>query len=742
MTIIRYRIMLIALLSIGTVSAQTDHRLDASSIPYVDASFEIDGRMDEAEWSRALIVPLSFETDPRENLPALVHTDAYLIDTGDALLVGFVAEDPEPDQIRAFLRDRDSAYQDDFVGVVLDTYNDERRALEFFSNPLGSQMDLIQDDVNGSEDDSWNAIWDSAGQITDTGFVVEMELPYSQMPMADIDGEKTWGIGLIRKYPRDLRYSLSNRPRNRNIDCGLCQLDKFTGFANADQGRDLEITPTLVTIASQSREHVTDPRLSATEVEFEPGLDVNWGITPNITFNGTINPDFSQVEADVAQLDVNNTFALFFPERRSFFLENADLFSTPIRAVFTRNVADPDYGVRLVGKTDVHNYGFFHAEDTVTNLVVPGVFGSSIASLDQDSSNTVLRYRRDVLDNSTVGLLYTRRQSDDYSNQVAGVDARIRLSDASTLTAQYLDTDTDYPDRIVTDFDQLPSVDGGALSARYTYDTRDWYTTLIYEEFDDGFRSDLGFINQIGYDKWIAGGARRWIGGEDDWYSRIQIYSDWDITHDQQGRVLERELESNISVNGPMQSYVELYAGKRDRLFDDILFDEKYVGLYGEFQPTGGLELAMNVNVSDQIDFANSALGDQLRLEPRIEWNLGRHWSLRLRHNYTRLQRQSQDVFTANQTDLRMGYQFDLRQRLRLTVQYTDVDRNPALHNGEINAEFSRLSTQLIYSYKVNPRTVLFVGYSDSGVDTDDVSSMVRTNKTLFAKWSIAWTPG
>ena len=141
----------------------------------------IDGRLDEPAWSEALRIEVNVETQPRENVRADVVTTAYLMESGNSLFIAFDARDPDPSKIRAFLRDRDTAYNDDFVGVVIDSYNDERRAFEFFSNPLGSQMDLTNDDVNRQEDDSWDAIWDSAGRITPDGYIVEMEIPLSQL---------------------------------------------------------------------------------------------------------------------------------------------------------------------------------------------------------------------------------------------------------------------------------------------------------------------------------------------------------------------------------------------------------------------------------------------------------------------------------------------------------------------------------------------------------------------------------
>ena len=291
-----------------SVSAQTN-----KNVPLINEDIKIDGVMDESVWDQALMIPLLYETSPAENTPAMVKTEAYFIDRGHSLVIGFRAEDPEPEKIRAFLRDRDSAYSDDFVGVLLDTYNDERRALEFFVNPLGVQMDLIQSGNN--EDDSWNAIWDSAGKITDFGYVVEMEIPYNEIQMPDSVGEKTWGLFALRVQPRDDRRLYRNVIIDRNNDCFLCQTEKITGFANADRGMDLEITPTVTGLASRSRDP-EEADYGPSETDFEAGVDVNWGINSNLTLNATINPDFSQVEADSAQLNVNQNFALFFPERR------------------------------------------------------------------------------------------------------------------------------------------------------------------------------------------------------------------------------------------------------------------------------------------------------------------------------------------------------------------------------------------------------------------------------------------
>ncbi len=192
-------------------------------LPRIDGPVNIDGILDDDAWRQALQIKVDTETNPGENIPAKVKTVAYLMEDGNSLFVAFDARDPDPGAIRAFLRDRDSAYNDDFVGVVIDSYNDQRRAFEFFSNPLGAQMDLTNDDINRREDDSWNAIWDSAGRITKSGYIVEMEIPLNQLRFQKIDGKQVWGLDLIRMYPRDSRTRIGSNPLDRELNCYLCQ---------------------------------------------------------------------------------------------------------------------------------------------------------------------------------------------------------------------------------------------------------------------------------------------------------------------------------------------------------------------------------------------------------------------------------------------------------------------------------------------------------------------------------------
>ena len=715
----------------------------AARLPSTTEPIEIDGVLDEAAWKTATRIEIDTETNPGENIPARVATAAYLIEDGETLYVAFDARDPDPSAIRAYLRDRDSAWNDDFVGIVLDTFNDERRAFEFFSNPLGVQMDLTNDDVNENEDESWDAIWDSAGQINDNGYVVEMEIPLNQLRFPNIDGKQTWGIDLLRFYPRDKRYRFSNNRQDRSLNCYLCQFSKIEGLEGAKPGRDLEIVPTLTGSKTDSTDDPGILPLESGDTNTEAGVSIRWGITPDMTANLAINPDFSQVEADVAQLEVNNQFALFFPEKRPFFLEGADYFSTPVDAVFTRTVADPVVGAKLTGKRGDHTYGVFAAQDSITNLLLPGAFGSDADSLDEDNAAFVGRYSYGFGNASSVGALLTTRESDSYHNYVGGFDVNWKINDQHSIQAQYLRSDTEYPDEIVTEYDQVAgSFTGNALVAGYEYDSRNWFVWVEHEEYEAGFRADTGFVPQVDATTEVVGLGRVWHGDEDNWWTRIRFHGDWDITHNDAGDVLEREVEAYLGMGGPMQSWVQVGGLSRDVLWEGVVYREDKVSFYTEFQPKGGLAVGVFARYGDQVDFSNSRLGDQLRIEPFVDWNINRHLFMKLESALVKLDTKAgEQIFDASVHDVRLTWQFSRRSFLRLTTQFRDVNRNPDVYIDEVDAESKRVGRQLLYSYKLNPQTVFFLGYSDNHVDDDDLRGLEETDRTWFMKVGYAWTP-
>ncbi|MFK8014817.1 MAG: DUF5916 domain-containing protein [Gammaproteobacteria bacterium] len=712
-------------------------------LPFIPGNPKIDGLADDAYWRDGLKIPINVETRPAENVAAPVDGHVILAENGRTLFVAFIANDPNPDQIRAYLRDRDSAWQDDFVGVVLDTFNDERQAYEFFANPLGAQMDLSINDITGNEDDSWDAIWDSSGRITANGYEVEMAIPLQQLRFPAGDGAKTWGIDVLRFYPRSVRHRISNVAQDRDVNCYLCQLPKIQGFACTEPGRNLVVAPSATVVRSESRDDPATEPLSSADVNFEPSLDVRWGASPEMTLIGTINPDFSQVEADVAQLNVNNTFALFFPETRPFFLDGASNFESPNRVIFSRTVASPDIGAKALIRRGIHNLSVFAAQDTVTNLLFPGAQGSDTEVLEQDNTTMATRYRADIGDNASLGAVATLREGDDYSNRVVGMDGRLRLNDSHTFLFQQLLSQTRYPDAVIEDFEQPEDrFTGQVTTASYRYSTRNLTLRAAYEDFDKDFRADNGFMPRVDAQRWIFGGNRTWYP-EDRFLNRITFGGDWDINHRDDGRLQEKEWEAFLFAEGPWQTFAELSYGFRDRLFDEVLFREYFRGLFAETRPFGGAQFALYLESGDQIDFANTRLGEIRRINPRFTLQLGRHLQVRVRHSFTELDSlDGQRVFSAHLTDARVTWQFNNRSLLRLVVQHQDVNRDTRQYvDDDVESRSRSLSTQLLYSYKVNPQTVVFLGYSDGAEDGDVLTRFEKTNRTLFAKVGYAWLP-
>lgn len=734
------RALIYALIAAATVLMSSAANAEPLSwkAPRTQEEIRIDGRLDEAAWENAVEISLDLETRPSNNTPAGVQTECYVLYDDRHVYVAFRAHDPEPEKIRARFTDRDSSWSDDFVSITFDTFNDQRRGYQFMVNPLGAQMDVIIDGTSDDEDPSWDAIWDSAGRLTETGYEVEIRIPFSSLRFPSEPGAQTWGFDTLRYYPRNVTRRLSAIPQARDNECYLCQLGKLEGFEDVTPGRHLEINPTVTGNIQERRTDFPNGGFDD-EDDSEVGLNVNWGITPNIAVAATLNPDFSQVEADSAQLDINTRFALFFPERRPFFLEGVELFNTPLNAVFTRNVADPSWGVKLNGKAGRHAFGVFAADDEVTNLLFPGAQGSDAGSFDFKTTDSVARYRLDLPRASTLGVLTTRREGGGYLNQVAGVDGRLRFTDSDTLSFQVLSSRTEYPLEIAAEFGQPDEAfEDEALRASFIHNDERWRFWAVYEDVGDGFRADMGFVPQVGFSSYRTGIQHIWWGEQDDWYTQIGVWANYDLKEESSGELIEKTNEIAAWFDGPMQSTVNVNLIDRTRRWNGVDFDLESIGWEIEFRPTGKLELEFNGWAGDQVDFANTRPGDVINISPEMTLDVGKHLRVDLEHTYRRLDVEGGTLFTANLSEARILYQLNLRTRVRAILQYTDLERDPFLYLDSVDAKTEELFTQLLFSYKVNARTVVFFGYSDDHQGNQSID-LTQRNRTLFMKVGYAW---
>ena len=707
---------------------------------------EVDGVLDEPAWADAVTVPIPYEWAPGDNTPPPVQTNCLVTFDAARLYIGCRALDPDPRAIRAHLMDRDSIdtfIQDDFIGVMVDTFNDERRAYQFRVNPLGVQADAVFSDQDGIEDWSWDMIWDSRGRITPDGFVVELALPFNQLRFPAGSGPQTWGIELFRSWPRTVRHRMSSRWTDRSKNCVLCQENKLDGVTGIRSGHNLEISPTLTASQNDTRTLFPDGEFD-TDRNGDVGATVRWGVTPNLTLSGTANPDFSQVEADVAQLDVNTRFALFYPEKRPFFLEGIDFFATPLQAVFTRTVADPFAGAKLTGKVGANAVGAFVAVDRLNNLIFPSNQGSDTTSLDTDTTTTVMRYRRDVLTRSSVGAIVISREGESYHNRQVGIDGFFGFTESDSLTWQVLGSSTRYPDATALAFAQpTGTFEGAALSAMYQHASRHWFWYGQYQDLSPEFRSDAGFVPRVDTRTSEGSVGRRFWGDAGRWFTRFDAAVRGSVTYDYSGTLTDADVFPAVDYLGPYQTAVQFGAHQQTVRYRDVEYRYWRPVLYAESQPSGWIKAGLVARWGGDVDYDNGRQGTSVGLLPSVELKLGRHVNVQAQHTHEWFDVDAGQLFEAGLTEVRAVYHLNVRTFVRAIVQYTDVTRDPSLYAFPVPERSRRFFSQYLFSYKVNPQTVVFVGYSDTylgGRDTTTID-LTQTNRTFFMKLGYAWLP-
>ncbi len=653
------------------------------------------------------------------------------------LYIAFQCFDSDPSSIRAHLMDRD-AYdvfqRDDYVSVTIDPFNDRRRAFRFMTNPLGVQVDAAYNGLDEIEDTSWDAIWDVAARVGNEGYVVEMAIPFSQLRFSKSDGSQVWGISFQRSVPRNVRLWLGSHRRDRNTSCQLCQAHRVSGFEGIAPGKDLEFSPTLTMDRTDARPDFPKGEFDKGEFRMDPGISLRWGIVPNVSLDAAFNPDFSQVEADVVELDVNRRFAIYYPEKRPFFLEGADMFATPMDAVFSRTVLDPRWGVKLTGKEGRHAFGVFSAEDTWNNLIFPSNQGSRQASFARDVSGGVVRYRRDVGNGSALGVIYTGRFSGDYSNQVTGIDGFFRLSKSDSLTVQGLVSRTCYREDVASQFQQPQGdFDGGGLFLKFYHNARNLIYGIEYESLSSGFRADYGFVPRVDFRRAEVYAEPVIWGKKGGWFERLAFMARGEYITDQQGNLTDRDFRFRVSYHGPWQLVLRPMVIFQREFYDGVYYDRTaFVGTI-DVTPVNGLTIYSFVGFGDYVDYVNSRPGSKTTLNGGFVVATGKRLSLNIDNAFERQSSAGRHVYSANLLQSRLVYNFNVRTFLRVMLQYTWIRRNVPMYIFPVKPLDEKLFTQVLFSYKLNPRTVFFIGYSDNQYGAGDID-LVRKDRTFFLK--------
>ncbi len=705
-------------------------------VPRINSEIKVDGYLDEEAWNQAVKIDANIEVSPGENIPAPVATEVYMAYDNSNIYVAFKAFDPDPSQIRANLCDRDNIWDDDWVLVLFDTFNDERRCYDFGCNPLGIQADIIENTSGGGG--SWDAIWESNGRITEEGYIVEMAIPFSSLKFPRRVGEQIWGFDAVRSYPRNVRHHIGSFPRDRNNNCYFCQLEKLTGFSDVIPGRDIEFVPTVTSLVAQMRENETSGEFE-NDYSNELGFTSSWGLTNNLRLCATLNPDFSTIEADVIQVDINNRFELWYPEKRPFFLEGEDFFETEVDAVHTRTLADPNFGIKLIGKEGNNTIGFFSAQDAVTNFVFPSLEGSDSDVRNTKSQGTVLRYLRDFGQSSNIGLLLTDREGKDYHNRVLGADGILRLGKKDDLRWQFLGSRTLYSDSTSLRNFQPPEEFGGkGIDINYSHNDKKYNFFGTYEDMSPTFRTDLGSVNQTGYRYIDAGGNYIWRAGPEHWFTWINVYAGADIGKDYYGNTARKELKGNVNYNGPFQSYCGIYGQISSDRYEGTEFNTSLLNYWIGGQPAKWVNFNLWSVFGNRIDYDNARPGKGLQLGISTTLKIGPRLSVNLDHYYEHLDVEGGRLYTANREYVKLMYHFNERIFIRTILQYANYKKEPSLYIDEVAPEEQELLSQVLLSYKINPHTAFYIGYSDKYYG-NTYTDMDQTNRNFFAKIGYAW---
>ncbi len=730
----------------------------------------IDGNLDDAVWQRATRITEFVQQSPLEGQPATEDTEVYIAYDDEHLYFGLYAHYSEPSIMRANRVDRDQAFfGDDLISVYFDTFLDQQRAYVFSVNGYGVQNDSILEARGGGGggrgggrsgrggfsmggsfsgvrwgDRSWDALYETGGTVVDDGWTAEMAIPFKSLRYPSNPTHR-WGFQIARRI-RGKDETVVWSPMSRDVSGLLPQMGVIGGLSGLSTSRNLEILPTATAIRVDSLDRSSGGLTD--EAQPEGGVNLKYGVTSNLTLDVTYNPDFSQIESDRPQIEVNQRFPLFYPEMRPFFLEGQEIFNMPgpVNFVHTRTIVDPRYGGKLTGKVGNTTLGVLVANDEA-----PGNLGDAYRDSDFRYGKTadvvIGRVRYDLYAESHIGAIVTDREFLGGYSRLGGLDGNFRLNDATSvgfraITSQNRDCGSWGGEGCLDAFDDTA---GNMFDVGLRSNGRNLTYFLAGYTIDPEFDTAVGFVRRrdikagignIGYRWW----PESWLI---NWGPSFNYTRNWNFEN-----ILEDEM-ANAGVNFSFAKNIRVNAGySRDmERFGGINFDKEYYSLGGNVSTIRELSIGGFFSHGDQVRYdlsnpANSFLGTGGRG--------GVFMSLR---PFSRLQSQI-NISTSNLIDPFSDTEiFDVKiYRALTTFQFTDrlLLRNILEYN-----TFQRtLGANVLFTYRINSGTVFFIGYDDRYQQGDLIldntrreyaylgnpvfytTDLMRTNRAFFTKIS------
>ncbi len=557
----------------------------------------IDGRPDEEIWKTAAVFKDFYQTFPGENISPSKQTEAYMFYDEKYIYIAFKCWD-DKDKVRATVAKRDNVFGEDNVRVWLDTYDDQRRAYILGWNPFGIQADGIFTEGRGA-DFSVDIVMESKGVIEDWGWSVEAKIPFKSLRYTAGKG-KNWGFNVARNIDRFNDEFDSWMPDDRNVSGFLIKHGRITGFDEIKTERTLEVIPSVT--LSETGTRVPDRTIPAGRFVNEPikadiGVTLKYTLTPNITLDAAINPDFAEIEADAPIVNANRRFPVFFPEKRPFFLEGADTFNSPLQLFNSRTIVDPDIALKITGKTGKNSFGFLVASDNA-----PGNYSENERNdparrpfidefLDKNALFAVARVKRDIGAENNIGLFFTARSFPESKNYVGGIDGRIKINPRTVFQYQVAATHSrrcffdpefdplDEPSAAVRNGEICGGgiVNGrqvlGDIYSRYRtgngigyFANLDYTTDTFGYVFEVGgktadFRVDAGFRRRSD-SHYVFGGFRKSTKSRPkakiiraNWFNGVSY------SYDDKGRTQDIEYNANAFLNFQRNTFVNFFGG-------------------------------------------------------------------------------------------------------------------------------------------------------------------------------------
>jgi hypothetical protein len=449
-------------------------------VPKFEKAPRIDGILEPEIWDKGLKFENFVQYAPKENGIPTQKTTAWMGYDAKNLYVAFRGDDTEAGKIRASVTNRDNAMDDDWIVVFLDTFNEKRRASTFILNPIGVQNDFIRIEEGGNDnmDDSWDTAWESDGKVDKGGYSVEMAIPFKSLRFPDA-ATKTWGLVLGRSIPRSGEIVLWPS-FSRQIPGLLTQGGEIVIRGEVERGKNLEVMPVVTSLKREGE-----------SIDFEPGVNLKYGLKSDLTLDATLNPDFSHIEADAPQIDVNLRFALRYPEKRPFFLEGMEIFKFPeVEMVYTRRIIDPLWGVKATGKLGRFTYGILSAQDQHPSESLWDIHDGGGAT-DEKALFNIVRLKTDVFKESYLGFCLADKEIDGSWNRIAGLDGQWRFANKFFFSFQALASKTNF------DGDKTPVAP--ALYAEAFYFTKHWTAGGYWKSIHPDFEAASGFVNRTDY---------------------------------------------------------------------------------------------------------------------------------------------------------------------------------------------------------------------------------------------------